>query len=752
MLKQFNYQIVEVANIESDGPNWVATSSDPYFIIRVEGSPSDGSAEIVRMTAVVLTQHERVNGKLYLPVHGHYSESTAIKRSFPNGKLQEYLIPLEQISGDLRFDPHNLPGAFSMEGLSFYSWSSGASKTSILFDIANRKWDPRLPQRSSLHELRQQAGFDRPITELLTEYISGQDEYVEDPYALWIKYVEGANQLKLSREKWKPKEQGEDATVRFSLVVPVYNTDPLALRECIQSVKAQTYENWELCIADDASTNQATILALKEEAESCDKIRVKWREQNGHICKTTNDAIGMASGDYICFLDHDDELAPFALERLAKEIANHPNACLIYSDEDFTDLSGNRTSPHFKSDWNPELLLGHNYITHFSCIKGSVVEQLGGLREGYEGSQDYDMMLRVSEVLKTEDIRHIPEVLYHWRISEGSTASSSDAKPYTVEKGRLALESHIERTGKRAIVEDLPLPNFYRVKWLLPNESEPHVTIIIPTRNGHDLLNTCITSILDKTEYNNYEVVIVNNQSDDPLTLKLFDELKEKDSRIRVLDYPHAFNYSAINNFAVHQTSGELICLLNNDTEVINKDWLTELASQAMREEIGCVGGKLYYEDDTIQHAGIIVSLGGVAGHSHKGYHRSSPGYFHRLGLTQQVSAVTGACLMVRRTVYEQVNGLDEERFVVAYNDVDFCLKVDALGLRNLYTPFAQLYHYESKSRGYEDTPEKLERFNREKGLLLDEWGHRLSRDPYYNDNLTRDREDFSIRVPAGHH
>jgi len=745
--RQISYSINSTANLLSHGDGlYSATSNDPSILIdlTVEGKRLDGESGHIRMVVVVDSDDDKITSELYFDTGKGYSQECSLTRSFASGEIQEYILHKRFAKGLLRYDPHNRPGRLRIKHLLFYTWGERASYVSLVKDFARRLEDPTKMQ--PLQGINEAAMLTtaKSFEDAYLHYLAGDSEPVKNPYSLWAKYIEKTSIL---RYKTSPTIK---STIKFSILVPVYNTEPAHLRECVMSVICQTYSNWELCIADDNSSRQETKDELQALVNLDDRIRVVIREENGHICRATNDALDLATGDRICFLDHDDILSPYALQAMEKIIANRPEIRLIYSDEDFLDPKGNRISPHFKSDWNRYLLYSHNYITHFVCIEANLVRQVGGLRIGTEGSQDYDLLLRIGNLLEDREIYHIPEILYHWRISETSTAGSSDAKPYTVAAGQKALTDALMERGEDVIVDTHVQDNFYNVSWRFPGGVEPKVSIIIPTRNGLDLLRNCINSVLERTSYSLYEVIIVDNGSDDPEILSYFERLRSGGAGpvpISVFRFDEPFNYSRINNFAFQHATGDLVCLLNNDTEVVEPEWMRMMASYAVRKDIGCVGAKLLYEDDTIQHAGIILSLGGFAGHSHKGLDNQSFGYFMRPHLTQEVSAVTGACLMVRSEVFRQVNGLDETLFAVAYNDVDFCLKAREIGLKNIYVPSAVLYHYESKSRGYEDSPEKKARFAKEQSNLAKAWKHTLREDFSYNPNLTKDREDFSLRV-----
>lgn len=546
-----------------------------------------------------------------------------------------------------------------------------------------------------------------------------------------------------------------DQGPQISIVVPIYRPDPLHLQACIDSIRSQSYGHWQLCLVDDHSQDPLTAALLQQAANSDPRIQVRMRNRNGHISAATNDAIAMADGDYIAFVDNDDRLAPTALEQVAAAIAADPGRKLIYSDEDFIAPSGERINPHHKPDWNLELLRAHNYITHLTVVCASTLRQLGGLRSSCDGAQDYDLMLRLSEVLQPEQIHHIPRVLYHWRISPTSTASGGAAKTYTVDAGQRALAEHLQRCGLAATVDCLDRPNFYRLRWPLPQPA-PTVSLILPTRNGLGVLRPCIESLQRSTYPGLIEVVILDNDSDDPATLAYLQELSQRSSgrsprvQHRLIRWPGRFNYAAINNDGVAQCTGEVVVLLNNDTAVISPDWLEELVSQALRPEVGCVGPKLLYGDGTLQHAGVITGIGGSAGHAFKGEPGTWRGYFNRAMVSQEMSGVTGACLAIRRSTYLEVGGLDADTFPVAFNDVDFCLKVRQAGYRNLFTPHVQLYHFESKSRGYEDTPVKALRFKRDREWLRQRWLPELLHDPAYNPNLTLNREDFQLADAGG--
>jgi O-antigen biosynthesis protein len=525
----------------------------------------------------------------------------------------------------------------------------------------------------------------------------------------------------------------------ISIVVPVYNPPLPYLEALINSVKNQTYPHWELCLAD-ANTEALTRTALQVVARAEPRIKLVSLESNLGIAGNTNAAIALATGQYIAFADHDDTLAPFALYEVVKAIHEHPDAELFYSDEDKLDVGGERVEPNFKPDFSPETLLSRNYICHLTVVKRELVQQLGGIRTGFDGAQDYDFVLRATEVAKR--VIHIPAVLYHWRMHAASTASNKGSKSYAFDNGKKAVAEHLGRIGVEASVHDGPILGTYHVIYHL--RSQPLVSILIPNKDHADVLKRCLDS-LAKSSYANYEVVIIENGSTQPETHRYYESLKAAPN-IRIVEWTKPFNYAAVNNFAAQQARGELVLFLNNDIEAINPDWLEELVKLAIQPGVGAVGAKLYYADDTIQHAGIVVGMGGVAGHGHLNYPRDAAGHGQRLQYTQNVSAVTGACLLMKKSVFDEIGGFDEG-FVLAFNDVDLCLQVLKHDYRVVWTPGAELYHLESKTRGPEDTPEKEARFKREYDLFHNKWGEFLKNgDPYYSRHFRLDRPDYALR------
>ncbi len=528
---------------------------------------------------------------------------------------------------------------------------------------------------------------------------------------------------------------------KISIIVPLYRTPERYLREMIESVQKQTYTNWELCLSDGSGKNFSLKPTI---SEFLGDKRIKYRNlnENRGISGNSNGALAIATGDFVTFLDHDDILPPHALYEIISVLNDDPSIDVLYTDEDKVDMDGKKHfSPNFKPDFSIDLLCSVNYICHLFVVKKSIVDEAGGFRKEYDGAQDYDFIFRCVE--KAENIHHIPKVLYHWRSHMNSTAENPESKLYAFEAGIRAISDHYKRVGISANVEHGIRYGVYRSIYTL--KEKPLVSVIIPNMDHVTDLDVCLRSFLDRSTYDNLEVIIVENNSKKPSTFNYYKQIQQEFPQVKVVYWDREFNYSAINNFGVKCSAGEYLLLLNNDTEMINEDCVAELLGYCMRDDVGIVGAKLYYEDDTVQHAGVIVGLGGVAGHAFVGLPKEECGYMVRAWEAQDMSAVTAACMMVKRSCYEEVGGFNE-KFKVAFNDVDFCLQVRETGKLVVYNPYAELYHYESKSRGLEDTPEKIRRFNGEIARFKKAWPDILKNgDPYYNKNLTLDRHDYSL-------
>ncbi len=562
----------------------------------------------------------------------------------------------------------------------------------------------------------------------------------EIPYQKWItRHLPGKAELEKQRRtnlKYSPK---------ISIVVPLYKTPEKYLRRLVESIQEQTYSNWELCLSDGSGANSPLTEILKELTAKDTRIKVISHDSALQISENTNSAIEAATGDFIAFADHDDELTPHALFECVKALNDHPGTLVVYSDEDKMSMDGHKFfQPHFKPDYNPDLLCTVNYICHLFVVSRKVIAQVGMLRKEFDGAQDYDFIFRCVEAVKDEEIYHVPKILYHWRCHEDSTAENPESKTYAFEAGRRAVQEHYNRTGIHAKVLDGEFLGLYRTEFI--RDYDPLISIIIPNKDHIDDLKRCMDSIEQKSTYKNYEYVIVENNSTDPETFEYYKKLEAENEKVHVVYWDGVFNYSAINNYGASFAKGEYFLLLNNDTEIINPNCLEELLGYCMRSDVGAVGARLYYEDDTIQHAGVVIGFGGIAGHCFVLQPRGTTGYCHRIICAQDYSAVTAACMMVKRTAFEEVGGLSEE-LQVAFNDIDFCMKLRRAGYLIVYNPYAELYHYESKSRGLEDTPEKVARFNREVSVFEKRWPDILRNgDPYYNPNLTLKSQDFSLK------
>jgi GT2 family glycosyltransferase len=560
------------------------------------------------------------------------------------------------------------------------------------------------------------------------------------PYGQWLQQ-NGPRESDLARMREVADLLPLQPTI--SIVMATYDPRPDFLRAALDSVLAQVYPRWELCIADDHSLDPQIAPILRAYAARDARIRLTVRETNGHISLATNSALALATGEFVAFLDHDDALTPDACYELAVCVNRHPDADMIYSDEDKIDDGGVLRDPYFKPDWSPDSFLSRMYTGHFAAYRRSVVSDLGGMRVGFEGSQDYDLVLRLTE--RTTQIHHVARILYHWRAHTNSTAGEACAKPYASEAAIRAIGDALERRGEPGDVAEVPgSPGVYIVRYRLAEKLK--ISIVVPTRDHGDDVERCLKSVVERSTYDDFEILLVDNGSTDKRSREFFARWPERDARVRLLRYDVPFNYAKINNWAVARALGSLVVLLNNDTEILTPDWLEALAEQASRPSIGAVGAMLLYDDDTVQHGGVIVGINGVAGHSHKHLPRDAAGYFQMLKAVNNYSAVTAACLMVRKDVYDRLGGL-EEQLAVAFNDIDFCLKAVEAGLRNVWLPHVILRHAESKSRGHDTTFARRQILYREESYMKRRWGTDVRPDPYYSPNLTLRSEDYALRI-----
>lgn len=663
-----------------------------------------------------------------------------------NTTLQAIIKEIHQstswrVTAPLRWPKMQFLAAQRIIRLAVYALQLGGGFNSTMRKAANMYHKEGISGvRRGLHFVNAKANA-QPI--LLTADGDAESVAIDrNDYSEWVRRYDTLNDI--VRESIRQRIVSMKSPPLISVVMPTYNPNPKWLLEAIESVQKQIYPHWELCIADDASTNPAIRPLLQKMAKADSRIKVVFREKNGHISAASNSALALATGEWVALLDHDDLLPEHALYCVADAIISNPNARLIYSDEDKIDEVGQRHGPYFKCDWNPDLFYSHNMISHLGVYHKPLLNDIGGFRIGMEGSQDYDLALRCIARIDRSAIYHIPRVLYHWRVHAESTAGSADAKPYAMLAGERAINEYFETVNISGQVKLIGYG--YRAHYDLKGVY-PFVSLIIPTRNGLKLLRQCIDSILAKTSYPNYEIIIIDNGSDDPDILQYFSTFSNS-SNIKVLSNDSPFNYSALNNFAVSFAKGEVIGLVNNDIEVITPEWMFEMVSIAMLPDVGAVGAKLFYPNNTVQHGGVILGVGGLAAHAHKHIPRSNFGYFGRASLINAFSAVTGACLMIRKSIYQEFGGLNEIDLAVSYNDVDFCLRIQEAGYRNVWTPYAELYHHESATRGYEDNPVKQARFAAEVAYMRKRWGERLLNDPAYSPNLTLDYEDFSLAWP----
>lgn len=748
-LARTEFQLMPIQHLEVLDPvdrRWRVTGDDPMFAC---GSDNFPLAPGWYLVSLYMQQHAGVPAQAMLyPNYGPDLPSAVqgVNMPFvkPGKSVHRGVVHFTHAVHGLRFDPAMSPCELSVRRLVV----KRVSKVRVgLALLQAARAAVRMPGRRGVSLPRlvdrlRKVGFRGAFDALRESHAVRAD--AAHTYEAWLENYDRLTPQDI--EEARAACVAWEFQPRVSVLVPVYNTGEKWLRRCIESVQAQAYPNWELCLADDASPAPHVTRVLSEYAARDHRIQFVRRPQNGHISATSNSALALASGEYVALLDHDDELHPLALFEVVKCLQTHRSWKVIYSDEDKIDQNGRRYDPYMKPDWNYDLLLSQNCISHLGIYERQLLLDVGGFREGYEGSQDWDLALRCIERLVPANIGHIPRVLYHWRAIPGSTAMAVDEKSYARTAAMKAIAEHLVRVNANAKVQEIDgRPGNFRVSYALPSPP-PKVSLIIPTRDGLHLLERCVHSILTLTTYDNYEIVIVDNQSQDDATLDYLRNVVA-DPRVRVIAYDQPFNYSALNNYAVRQTEGQLVGLINNDIEVISPDWLQEMAGQALRSEIGAVGAMLYYPNDTIQHAGVVLGVHGVAAHAYCGKPRGYPGQMGRARLVQNMSAVTAACLLIRRAVFDEVNGLDES-LQVAFNDVDFCLRVQQSGYRNLWTPFAELYHYESATRGYEDSPEKQARFCSEVDAMLRKWPRELAADPVYNCNLALTGTPFELAFP----
>ncbi|MDH5527970.1 MAG: glycosyltransferase family 2 protein [Nitrospirota bacterium] len=657
---------------------------------------------------------EWVEPVLYVDDGTGFSESLAIRLPSARGGRISRLVHLPPTIHALRLDPMAKPGRVRVSAFSIQPITSLAALRHAL-DELDGDMAVALSRCAGHHqENSRKVGISR------------------DEYAQWI-----AHHDTLSEEQHR--EIAEDishmkAGPTFSVVMPVYNTHLPWLKEAIDSVTGQLYPHWELLLVNDASPNADVAPFLDGIAATDRRIRVAHRKVNGGIVAASNDALSMATGDWVVTVDHDDRMPAHAFYHLATAAIGNPDAGILYTDHDHLTPAGERDNPYFKPDWNYELALGQNLVNHLSAFRREDVLRVGGFREGFDGSQDWDLLLRLVEKVPPEGIIHIPHVLYHWRIAGGNFSQTQAKRSW--DAGQRAVEEHLARTGQEAEVHSgANSAGHLAIRWRLPDDP-PLVSIVIPTRDRLDLLRQCVDGLLHRTDYPKIEILIVDNGSVEPETHAWYKSMAGE-ARLRVLDAAGEFNFSHLCNRGVGASNGDVYLLLNNDIDVIHPDWLSEMVSHALRPGIGAVGAKLYYPDGTIQHGGVILGIGGVAGHAHTFLPQGADGYQGRARLTQRLSAVTAACLAGRKDVYNKVGGFNEKDLKVAFNDVDFCLRVREAGYGIIWTPLAELFHHESASRGADTNPEKAARFAREVNYMTRKWNKQLQNDPFYSPHFS---------------
>lgn len=710
--------------------SFTSIGDDPQFSVQhASGSIPRGWVEI---SFDVLEADEPLHPILYTGTDNNLANVVELRlKAVQVGPVRQIVRISDDVAA-VRFDPTNREAKFAIANFRM----NKVSGRKVLAELLRISPYGRFETLSGIRRLG--------LATLWDEVCAYNNSRRPNDYCSWVEECDRLSNVDLQKIK--------DHSARFeykpliSIVMPTYNTKPEFLKEAIESVIAQTYTNWELCIADDASPKPNVRAVLKKYMERDKRIKVVFRTENGHISAASNSALELATGEFTALMDHDDLIPVHALYMIAAELNTHPDADIIYSDEDKIDERGRRYGPHFKSDWNFEMFCGMNMISHLGVYRTSLLRDIGGFRVGYEGSQDYDLALRAVARTTSDRIRHIPFVLYHWRVFQTSGSFSTDFLDKATDASRRALADYFQSIGEKVEITK-GFASYNRVIRSLPDPA-PLVSLLIPTRDRVDLLRGCVSGLLHRTDYPNIEILILDNESVEPETHAYFQTLSG-DERVRILKYTGPFNFSAINNFGVENARGAIIGFINNDIKVIGPEWLREMIVHAIRPNVGAVGAKLLYADGTVQHGGVILGIGGIASHAHKHTRGEVAGYYCRNQVSHYLSAVTAACMLMRRDCFDEIGGFDDQNLAVAFNDVDLCLKVRAAGYEIVWTPHAELYHLESASRGDDLAPEKIDRFTREVEYMHSRWGDVLGKDPYYNPNFTFSSEDFAFAFPS---
>ncbi|WP_213297266.1 glycosyltransferase family 2 protein [Paraburkholderia sacchari] len=735
------------SDLSREGEWWVSTGADPYFLLEF------GRTSIPKGWNLICLDIEVESGSLgptlYFDVGGGFSQELTQELPVRSLDSEGVMLALPANIRAIRLDPMSGSGRFKVKRLSFQP----VSRLSLALQrgkplIRTLRNQPNLIWPYSIQAVRQvrQRGLAGALRHALRDRASDRSQTggATSDYARWVALYDT-----LSADDFKKISAHIESFQKrplISVLVPLYNTPEAFLRRCIESVREQNYDHWELCLVDDASPQTHVQKVCEQYARQDPRIRYVRRSTNGHIAAATNSALEMATGEFAALLDHDDELAAHALYMVAAELNAQPELDFLFSDEDKIDEQGTRYEPWFKSDWNYDLMISQNAVVHLAVYRTSILREMGGFRSEFNGSQDYDVTLRFSERTTPERIRHIPFILYHWRAISGSVALATTEKLYPYEAAERAIREHLSRTGRDATVERHKHLGYYQVTWPV-TQPEPKVAIIIPTKDKVDLLRVAVSSILEKTAYKNYEIVIVDNESVEPGTMEYFEQVIQE-PKVRLITYNKPYSFAALNNWAVTQTDAPLLAFVNNDIEVIEPTWLGEMVGHALRPDVGSVGAKLLYPNGTIQHSGVVVGIGGLAGHPHVGEPSGSFGYFGRAACTQRYSAVTAACMLMRREVFLEVSGFDEINFAVAFNDVDLGLRLGKAGYANVWTPQALLYHHESASLGLPTNENRRRQFLQECDNFRRIWADVIENDPFYNPNLTVSGGDFRPNFP----
>ncbi|HOZ25852.1 MAG TPA: glycosyltransferase family 2 protein [Hyphomonadaceae bacterium] len=709
---------------------WLAKDNDPQFEISPpEGPIRPGAYEITISTTD--TSETPLRPRIYFDFGDGYTEanSTQLPSMMGSGT---FLIEIPQRTHRVRFDPIAASGRFILHDIS-------ARRVSLMDAVG---WIRRQPNNRQEAIAALLSGGPYKAMNLSSPSRSDVVETMD--YQAWLRRHEPSVVTSTTRIQQHLKKLPRLPTI--SIVMPAYSSRPAWLREAVECVRNQVYPNWELCVVDDCSPDPETYKLLTDLAKNDARIKIGRLPTNSGISAATNAALAMATGEWVAFMDHDDVLRGDALALIADAIATNPKSRIIYTDEDKIDENGARSDPYMKGGWNRELFYAQNFINHLTVIRRDVINQAGPLRPGFDGSQDYDLLLRCIEIAGEAAIHHVPFICYHWRFANQRVNFSMTQGDRAFDAAMRALNEHFTRTRMPAVSQRVRADaNYTRVKWF--PENAPLVSLIIPTRDRRAILETAVRSIREKTTYSNYEILIVDNDSTDPSTLAYFETLK-KSGAARIIPAPGPFNFSRINNIAAREARGEILGLINNDVEVRNGEWLEEMVSHFALPDVGATGAKLYYPDGRIQHAGVVTGIGGVAGHLYKLAAEDAEGPFSLLRLPRETTCATAACLLVRADLFNTVGGLDEENLTVAFNDIDLCMKIRAAGKRIIWTPFAELTHHESVSRGQDTDPDKQIRFQNEVRHMLAKWGKALDKDPYYSPNLTLTHEDSSLAAP----